>query len=143
VVEHLASLRNDRSIAGDVYRSIKNKATLHLAALLHDLGKGYGEDHSEVGARLASQTVTRLNLPEHDAENVCFLVLKHLRMSHLAQQQDITDDSVVVPFAVEVGSPEVLKMLFVLTLADLSAVGPGVLNEWKQQLLTDLYEHTL
>jgi [protein-PII] uridylyltransferase len=143
VVEHLARLQHDRSIAGDVYRSIKNKSTLHLAALLHDLGKGYGEDHSEVGARMAAQTTSRLNLPQHEAETVCFLVLKHLRMSHLAQQQDITDDSVVVPFAVEVGSPEALKMLFVLTLADLSAVGPGVLNEWKQQLLTDLYEHTL
>src|SRR4029078_3548517 len=80
---------------------------------------------------------------EHEAETICFLVLKHLRMSHLAQQQDITDDNVVVPFAVEVGSPEVLKMLYVLTLADLAAVGPGVLNEWKQELLTDLYQHTL
>jgi [protein-PII] uridylyltransferase len=143
VVEHLARLQHERSIAGDVYRSIKNKSTLHLAGLLHDLGKGYGEDHSEVGARLAAQTTSRLNMPEHEAETVCFLVLKHLRMSHLAQQQDITDDSVVVPFAVEVGSPEALKMLYVLTLADLSAVGPGVLNEWKQQLLTDLYDHTL
>jgi len=66
-----------------------------------------------------------------------------LRMSHLAQQHDIHDDNVVVQFAVEVGSPEVLKMLYVLTLADLAAVGPGVLNEWKQQLLTDLYELTL
>jgi [protein-PII] uridylyltransferase len=64
-------------------------------------------------------------------------------MSHLAQQQDIHDDSIVVQFAVEVGSPEVLKMLYVLTLADLAGVGPGVLNEWKQQLLTDLYEHAL
>ena len=72
-----------------------------------------------------------------------FLVLKHLRMSHLAQQQDIHDESVVVQFAVEVGSPEVLKMLYVLTLADLAGVGPGVLNDWKQQLLTDLYQHTL
>src|SRR5207247_1429787 len=88
-------------------------------------------------------TTARLSMPEHDAETVRFLILKHLRMSHLAQQQDITDDSVVVPFAVEVGSPEALKMLFVLTLADLSAVGPGVLNDWKQQLLTDLCEHTL
>src|SRR2546423_9167443 len=87
--------------------------------------------------------MTRLNMPDHEAETVCFLVLKHLRMSNLAQQQYMTDDSVVVPFAVEVGSPEVLKMLFVLTLADLSAVGPGVLNEWKRQLLTDLYQHTL
>lgn len=143
VVEHLALLQNDSGVPGEVYRSIKNKAILHLAALLHDLGKGYVEDHSEVGARIAEQTATRLGLAQHDAETLRFLVLKHLRMSHLAQQQDITDDSVVVPFAVEVGSPEVLKMLYVLTLADLAAVGPGVLNEWKQQLLTDLYEHTL
>jgi [protein-PII] uridylyltransferase len=126
-----------------VYRSIKNKSTLHLTALLHDLGKGYGEDHSEVGARLADQATARLGMPQHDAETVRYLVLRHLRMSHLAQQQDINDESVVVPFAVEVGSPEVLKMLYLLTLADLAAVGPGVLNDWKQQLLADLYEHTL
>jgi len=143
VVEYLASLQNDTGVPGEVYRSLKNKAVLHLAALLHDLGKGYVEDHSEVGARLAGQTAARLGLAQHDAETVHFLVHRHLRMSHLAQQQDISDDSVVVPFAVEVGSPEVLKMLYVLTLADLAAVGPGVLNEWKQQLLTDLYEHTL
>jgi [protein-PII] uridylyltransferase len=143
VVEHLTSLQADRGVPGDVYRSIRNKGTLHLAALLHDLGKGYGEDHSEVGARLAQQAAARLRLPEHDAETLRFLVHKHLRMSHLAQQHDITDDKVVVQFAVEVGSPEVLKMLYVLTLADLAAVGPGVLNAWKERLLTDLYEYTL
>lgn len=143
VVEYLAALQAADGAAGDVYRSITNKALLHLAALLHDLGKGYDEDHSDVGARLAEQTASRLSLPEHDAETLRFLVHKHLRMSHLAQQHDINDDNVVVPFAVEVGSPEVLKMLYVLTLADLAAVGPGVLNEWKEQLLTDLYEHTL
>lgn len=143
VVEHLTSLQNDEGKPGEVYRSIKQKSILHLAALLHDLGKGYVEDHSEVGARLAEQVTARLGLGEREAETVRFLVLKHLRMSHLAQQQDIHDDSVVVPFAVEVGSPDVLKMLYVLTLADLAGVGPGVLNEWKQRLLTDLYEHTL
>jgi len=143
VVEYLTSLQNDEDTPGEVYRSIRNKGTLHLAALLHDLGKGYAQDHSEVGAALAEQTSMRLGLPDHDAETLRFFVLKHLRMSHLAQQQDISDDSVVVQFAVEVGSPEVLKMLYVLTLADLAAVGPGVLNEWKQHLLTDLYEHTL
>lgn len=143
VVEHLTSLQNDNGVPGEVYRSIRTKSTLHLAALLHDLGKGYVEDHSEVGARLADQASARLGLPQHEAETVHFLVLKHLRMSHLAQQQDIHDESIVVQFAVEVGSPEVLKMLYVLTLADLSGVGPGVLNHWKQQLLTDLYEHTL
>jgi [protein-PII] uridylyltransferase len=143
VVEHLASLLSDPGVPGEVYRSIKNKAVLHLAALLHDLGKGYVQDHSEVGSWLAVQTAARLGLNEHDAENLRFLVHKHLRMSHLAQQHDIHDEHVVVPFAVEVGSPEVLKMLYVLTLADLAAVGPGVLNDWKQQLLTDLYDHTL
>jgi [protein-PII] uridylyltransferase len=80
-------------------------------------------------------------LSDHEGEILRFLVHKHLRMSHLAQQHDISDDNVVVPFAVEVGSPEILKMLYVLTLADLAAVGPGVLNEWKQELLTDLYHH--
>jgi [protein-PII] uridylyltransferase len=141
VVEHLTSLMSDRGTPGEVYRSIKDKATLHLAALLHDLGKGYVEDHSDVGARLAVQSAAHLGLHEHDGEILRFLVHKHLRMSHLAQQHDITDNNVVVPFAVEVGSPEVLKMLYVLTLADLAAVGPGVLNEWKQELLTDLYHH--
>jgi [protein-PII] uridylyltransferase len=142
VVEHLTDLTNDRGTPGEVYRSIKDKATLHLAALLHDLGKGNVEDHSEVGARLAVQTAAHLGLAQHAGETLRFLVHKHLRMSHLAQQHDISDDNVVVPFAVEVGSPEILKMLYVLTLADLAAVGPGVLNQWKQELLTDLYHHT-
>jgi [protein-PII] uridylyltransferase len=141
VVEHLTYFESDRGAPGDVYRSIKDKATLHLAALLHDLGKGFAEDHSDVGARLAKETAIHLGLSEHQGETLRFLVHKHLRMSHLAQQHDITDDHVVVPFAVEVGSPEVLKMLYVLTLADLAAVGPGVLNEWKQELLTDLYQN--
>jgi [protein-PII] uridylyltransferase len=143
VVEQLTHLQHDSGAAGEVYRSIKNKATVHLAALVHDLGKGYGEDHSEVGLRLAAQTAARLHLPEHEAETLKFLVHKHLRMSHLAQQHDISDDNVVVPFAVEVGSVERLQMLYVLTLADLAGVGPGVLNEWKERLLTELYEHTL
>lgn len=143
VVEHLTSLLADAGRPGEVYRSIKNKAVLHLAAILHDLGKGYVEDHSEIGARLAEQTAARLGLAQHDAETLRFLVHKHLRMSHLAQQQDTSDAKVVVQFAVEVGSPELLKMLYVLTLADLAAVGPAVLNDWKKELLTDLYDHAL
>jgi [protein-PII] uridylyltransferase len=141
VVEHLASLAQDAGTSGEIYRSLKDKTTLHLAALMHDLGKGYVEDHSEVGARLAVRAAARLRLPDHEAETLRFLVHKHLRMSHLAQQHDITDENVIVSFAVEVGSPEVLKMLYVLTLADLAAVGPGVLNDWKRELLTDLYQH--
>jgi [protein-PII] uridylyltransferase len=143
VVEELTRLQNDPGTPGEVYRSLRNKGTLHLAALIHDLGKGYAQDHSEVGRKLAEQLAARLHLPEQEAETLKFLVHKHLRMSHLAQQHDIHDQNVVVQFAVEVGSPERLKMLYVLTLADLAGVGPGVLNEWKQGLLTDLYWHAL
>ncbi len=143
VVEELTRLQNDAGTPGEVYRSLRNKGTLHLAALIHDLGKGYALDHSEVGRRLAEQLAARLGLPEQEAETLKFLVHKHLRMSHLAQQHDIHDQNVVVQFAVEVGSPERLKMLYVLTLADLAGVGPGVLNEWKRELLTDLYRHAL
>jgi [protein-PII] uridylyltransferase len=142
-VECAAELQNHPGLAGEVYRGLKRKRTLHLAALIHDLGKGYPEDHSEVGRMLAEQLAVRLSLPEREREQLTFLVHKHLRMSHLAQQHDIHDENVVVPFAVEVGSLVNLQMLFLLTLADLAAVGPGVLNEWKEQLLADLYEHTV
>ncbi len=142
-VEAIGNLQQNPGVPGQVYRSLRDKRILHLAALIHDLGKGYVEDHSELGARQALQLGKRLRLQNHETEQLSMLVLKHLRMSHLAQQHDIHDEQVIVPFAAEVGSPEMLKMLYVLTLADLTAVGPGVLNDWKQQLLTDLYEHTL
>ncbi len=142
-VERVTQLQYDRELPGELYRNLKHKRTLHLAVLIHDLGKGYVEDHSDVGRLLAEQLGIRLGLPQQEREQLIFLVHKHLRMSHLAQQHDIHDDNVVVQFAVEVGSSENLQMLYLLTLADLAAVGPGVLNQWKQQLLTDLYEHTV
>ena len=142
-IEAITRLQQHPGVPGQVYRSLRDKRILHLAVLIHDLGKGYVEDHSELGARQALQLGNRLRLAPHETEQLSFLVLKHLRMSHIAQQHDINDEQVIVPFAAEVGSSELLKMLYVLTLADLTAVGPGVLNEWKQQLLTDLYEHTL
>ena len=142
-VDRVTQLQNDPGLPGQLYRDLKQKRTLHLAVLIHDLGKGYIEDHSDVGRLLAEQLGARLSLPQQEREQLMFLVHKHLRMSHLAQQHDIHDENVVTQFAVEVGSSENLQMLFLLTLADLAAVGPGVLNEWKQELLTDLYEHTV
>ena len=141
-VESVTKLQSDPGLAGEAYRGLRQKRTLHLAVLIHDLGKGFVQDHSEVGSTMAEQLGNRLQLPEREVQTLKFLVLKHLRMSHLAQQHDIHDDQVVVQFAAEVGSAENLQMLYLLTLADLNAVGPGVLNEWKQQLLTDLYQHT-
>ncbi|MFV1965583.1 MAG: [protein-PII] uridylyltransferase [Pirellulaceae bacterium] len=133
---------DDHGLLGDAYRGIKEKRVLHLALLLHDLGKGFAEDHSDVGRRLAVETAEHLGLGKRETETLRFLVHKHLLMSHMALRRDINDDGAVVQFAVEVGSPERLQMLFVLTCADLAAVGPGVLTNWKRDLLTRLYERT-
>ena len=135
-VERATDFNADPGILGRVYRSIKQKRTLHLALLIHDLGKGFVEDHSEVGLRMADEIAKRLRLPLREAETVKFLVHKHLTMSHLAFWRDTSDDQVIVRFAVEVGSPEVLDMLFVLTAADFAAVGPGVWNSWKSEVLS-------
>lgn len=133
----------DKGPVGKVYRAIKQKHILHLALLIHDLGKGYADDHSEVGKRIASETAAHLYLQPHDTELVELLVHKHLLMSHWALWHDINDPDVLQRFAVEVGSAEVLRMLFVLTAADLAAVGPGVLNDWKIELLTEFYQRTM
>jgi [protein-PII] uridylyltransferase len=125
---------------GDAYRGIKDKRILHLALLIHDLGKGYEEDHSEIGRRLAWEITAHLGMTPDDQAKVVFLVHKHLLMSHLAQRRNINDDEVVVQFAVEVGSPELLQMLYVMTCADLAAVGPEVLNSWKLDLFSRLYQ---
>ncbi len=124
---------------GQAYRALRNKRLLHLALLIHDLGKGNPEDHCDVGARLAEETAQRLGLAEREAEILRFLVRRHLVMSELAQFRDVYDPDVVVGLAVEVGSPEVLQMLYVMTCADWAAVGPGVLTDWKLDLLTQLY----
>lgn len=138
-VQRAADLLADPGPGGEAYRGIKDKRTLHLALLLHDLGKGYEEDHSEMGRKLAAETARHLGLGPAETENLVFLVHRHLAMSHLAQWRDINDDAVVVPFAVDAGSPERLQMLYVLTLADLAAVGPEALSSWKRDLLTRLY----
>ncbi len=142
-VERATEFIADPSILGRVYLGVKQKRILHLALLIHDLGKGFAEDHSDIGLRIAEETAQRLRLPLREAETLKFLVHKHLMMSHLAFWRDTSDDQLVVRFAVEVGSPEVLDMLFVLTAADFAAVGPGVWNSWKAEVVADLYQRTM
>jgi [protein-PII] uridylyltransferase len=142
-VEEVTRFQSDRGLLGELYRGLPEKRTLHLALLIHDLGKGHVEDHSEVGLRIAEQMARRLRLPEREADTLKFLVHKHLLMSHLAFRRDTSDDQLIVRFAVEVGSPEVLRMLYLLTAADFAAVGPGVLNQWKEEVLSDLYHRTM
>lgn len=142
-VDEATKFNCDRGPVGSVYQQLKRKWLLHLALLLHDLGKGHTEDHSEVGLRIADAAATRLGLAERDAEILKFLVHKHLMMNHLAFRRDTSDEQLVVRFAVEVGSAEVLEMLFVLSAADLASVGPGVLNAWKVEVLADLFHRAI
>jgi len=142
-VEQATAFRFDRGLLGKVYRGIERKGLLHLALLIHDAGKGFTEDHSEVGLRIAGETAARLGLSQSDSEALKFLVHKHLLMSHLAFRRDTSDEQTIVRFAVEVGSPDVLSMLYVLTAADFAAVGPGVFNEWKSEVLADLYSRAM
>ena len=138
-LEHVISFEQDQTIVGETYRNIRSKKLLHLALLLHDLGKGFPEDHSEVGRRIADATGKRFGLQEDDVETIKFLVHNHLVMSHLAFHRDIFDESLVAEFAANVGSLQMLSMLFVLTLADIKGVGPDVLTPWKLDLLTNLF----
>ncbi|MCC7475164.1 MAG: [protein-PII] uridylyltransferase [Pirellulales bacterium] len=124
---------------GKLYRALRDKTRLHLALLIHDLGKGHEEDHSEVGRRIALSTAERFQLPPDEAQTLEFLVHKHLRMSHVALKHDISDPQLVARFVAEVGSRTNLDLLFLVTCADLAAVGPGVLNSWKVQVLADLH----
>jgi [protein-PII] uridylyltransferase len=137
------ALANEPTALGEVYRSIKRKDILHLSVLMHDLGKGQEEDHSDVGRRLAEEVAVRLGLDEQDTRSLSFLVHKHLLMAHTAFRRDPNDVKVVLPFAREVGTPEVLKKLLALTAADIAAVGPGVLTKWKESLLVELYVRTM
>ena len=142
-VEAATALRHHQGLLGTVYRAIKRKYLLHLALLLHDLGKGFREDHSEIGARIAQSVATRLRLSRDDAELLRFLVQKHLLMSHVAFLRNVDDEKVVVQFAVECGSPDALRMLYVMTASDMQAVGPEVWTDWKEQVLAALYHRTI
>ncbi len=119
-----------------------NREALYVALLLHDIGKGQPRDHSEVGAEIARDLCPRLGLDEATSATVEWLVRHHLLMSDTAQKRDISDPVTVRAFADEVRSPERLKLLLVLTVCDIMAVGPGVWNNWKAQLLRSLYSDT-
>jgi [protein-PII] uridylyltransferase len=141
-VERVAEFADRNDALGEAYRSITDKSRLHLALVLHDLGKGYDEDHSEVGRRIAEETAARLFLKPAVGEDVAYLVHQHLAMSHLAFRRDTGDPEVVRRFADSVASADRLRMLLVLSCADLAAVGPDVLTQWKVEVLVELYRRT-
>jgi [protein-PII] uridylyltransferase len=126
-------------LSTEIIKSIENRRALYVAAFLHDIGKGREEDHSIFGARV---THTRFGLSAAETETAAWLVEQHLTMSNFAQSREITDSKTVRDFAELVQSPERLKLLLLLTVADIRAVGPGVWNGWKGQLLRTLYYET-
>jgi [protein-PII] uridylyltransferase len=129
----------DPGPVGQAYRETKRKDVLHLALLLHDIGKGYEEDHSEVGKRIAETLSAELGLGDRERQQLVFLVHKHLVMAHVATRRDISDPATLVQFVRTVGTEETLRMLFVLTVADTDAVAPGSLTSWKESLFAELY----
>ncbi len=135
-------LASELPLSTAIISSIQNRRALFVAAFLHDIGKGRKEDHSIVGARIARKVCPRLGLTAAETELVAWLIEQHLTMSNVAHTRDISDPETVRAFAAVVQSPERLKLLLLLTCADIRAVGPGVWNGWKGQLLRTLYQET-
>lgn len=129
-------------ITTDILRRGVNRRVLHVALLLHDCGKGLPGDHAQTGARIARRVALRLGLARADADTVEWLVRHHLLMSDMAQKRDVSDPRTVRDFARITGTRERLDLLTVLTVCDISAVGPGVWNNWKAMLLRQLHRAT-
>jgi [protein-PII] uridylyltransferase len=126
-----------------VVSELERPGLLILGMLLHDIGKGKGHGHVAKGIPLIETLSARMGLAPEDADKVIFLVAHHLTMSHVAQRRDIDDPKTIETLAGVCRTPERLRMLYLLTCADMRAVGPGVMTGWQAQILWDLYARTL
>jgi [protein-PII] uridylyltransferase len=133
------ALSNDHPLASVVIQQTASRRVLYVAVLLHDIAKGRGGDHSVLGAEVAMQLCPRFGLTAAETEAVAWLVRWHLLMSATAFKRDLSDFKTILDFAEAVQSAERLRLLLLLTIVDIRAVGPGVWNDWKRQLLGDLY----
>ncbi|GAA3898146.1 [protein-PII] uridylyltransferase [Sphingomonas limnosediminicola] len=123
-----------------VQKQIASRRVLYVAVLLHDIAKGRGGDHSEIGAEIALKLCPRFGLDAAETETVSWLVRYHLLLSSTAFKRDLADPKTIDDFVRQVQSPERLRLLLVLTVVDIRAVGPGIWNEWKRTLLRTLFE---
>jgi [protein-PII] uridylyltransferase len=135
---------NDTSLANELIHKLRpaSRTVLYVTMFLHDIAKGRPEDHSTAGARVARRLCLRLGLSAADTELVAWLIENHLVMSSVAQSRDLSDRKTIENFAAVVQSTEQLKLLTILTTADIKGVGPGVWNGWKAQLIRTLYYET-
>ena len=147
VVENLRRFRLPEAeeqypIAADIFRSLTKPELLYIAGLYHDIAKGRGGDHSELGKMDAELFCRRHGLSEWDTSLVVWLVANHLLMSMVAQRKDITDPNVIRAFAEQVGDCLHLDYLYTLTVADISATNPDLWNSWRASLMAQLYTNT-
>ncbi len=136
------ALADSEPVLTRVARAQQRPLILMLGLLFHDLGKGMGPDHSARGAELVRAYAQRIGLDPGDARDVEWLVLAHLRMSHISQRRDLEDAALIESFAREAETPTRLEMLYLLTYADMSCVSPENWTPWKANLLRTLYEKT-
>jgi [protein-PII] uridylyltransferase len=131
-------------VASDLFRKIRpeHRPVIYITTLLHDIAKGRPEDHSIAGAKVARRLCPRLGFSAADTELVAWLIEEHLTMSTVAQSRDLSDRKTIENFAAVVQSVEQMKLLTILTTADIRGVGPGVWNGWKAQLIRTLYYET-
>ena len=132
-------LKGDHPLSTEFLPKIAFRNALYVAVLLHDIAKGRGGDHSVLGAEVARRLCPRLGLSENETELVSWLVRYHLLMSATAFKRDLSDPKAIADFVGQVQNIERLRLLTALTVVDIRAVGPGVWNGWKRQLLGQLY----
>ena len=135
-------LMDDHPLASEIIHKVLSREVLYVAVLLHDIAKGRGGDHSELGAKVAERLCPRLGLNSEQTATVTWLVRYHLAMSNTAFKRDLSDPKTIADFSDLVQSPERLRLLLCLTVADIRAVGPGRWNGWKASLLRELFYRT-
>ena len=133
-------LKQDHPLSTAIIKQIASRRVLYVAVLLHDIAKGRGGDHSELGAKVALKLAPRFGLDPAETETVAWLVRYHLLLSSTAFKRDLADPKTIEDFVQRVQSPERLRLLLILTVVDIRAVGPGVWSDWKRSLLRTLFE---
>jgi [protein-PII] uridylyltransferase len=139
---HASDFAHEYPMCSQLIADLDRSWLLTLAALFHDIAKGRGGDHSELGEVIARRFCRTHGLPREDTDLVAFLVRQHLTMSQVAQKQDLADPAVIERFARLVGEDRRLVALYLLTVADIRGTSPKVWNAWKARLLEDLFHRT-